>query len=197
MAAVPLTTVAIGKPLVMTADEKGLKLPRSISNAYDVYWVQMAINPRADLRGKIDTLTLFVSLKTPEAETFELIPLRYGEEQSVKTTTAVPKAELKASELSVSIGQVYSQEVSYKALKPTIVGTGIQEAEFGWSLSNDMLDMSAKKLIAIVGVPKKTSKLDLEMIVTAHTNPQMYGIIQGNVASTVPVKQSVNLSQLR
>jgi hypothetical protein len=198
VAAVLLATVAIGKPLILTAKEKGLQLPSSISAAFDVYWMQLAVNPRSDLRGKVDELSFFVSLKTPDSEALELVPLRYGDEQEVKSTTAVPQVELKAGEIGVTVGQIYSQEVSYKTLKPTIVGTGIQASEFGWSLSHEMVDMSAKRLIAIVGVPKKASKLDFDMIVNVRTNPSgWWGSVEGNVASTGPQRVSALLPQSR
>jgi hypothetical protein len=190
-----LTTVAIGIPLILTADDKKLVLPRTIANAYDVYWLQLALNPKTDLRGKVDELSFFVSLKTQDSEAFELVPLRYGQNREVKEVTKVPAAEIKAGEFGVSVGEVYSLEVSYKTLKPTIVGTGIQDSEFGWTLSDDMLDMSAKRLIAIIGVPKKSSKLDLEMIVTARTNPNFWRSLQGNIASTGPVKYSGKLGR--
>jgi len=193
--AVHLTTVAIGKPLILTAEEKGLRLPPTISEAFDVYWVQFAVNPRSDLRGKVDELSFFVSLKTPNSEALELVPLRYGQERDIKSETAIPEVKIEANKIGVSVGQIYSQEVSYKTLKPTIVGTGIQDSEFGWSLSEEMIDMSGKRLIAIVGVPKSTPKLDLEMIVTTRTNPSNWGFVQGNVASTEPVEYSARLPQ--
>ncbi len=145
-AVVLLTTVAIGHPLILRAEEKGLKLPSSISDVFDVYWVQLAVNPREDLRGKVDELSFFVSLKTPDSEALDLVPLRYGTTQDVKTDTGIPETKIKAGDFSVSLGQIYSQEISYKTLKPTIVGTGIQDSEFGWSLTDEMIDMSAKSL---------------------------------------------------
>lgn len=191
--AVFLTTVAIGKPIILTADEQNLKVPPSISKHFDVYWVQLAINPRADLRGKVDELLFFVSLKTADLEALDLVPLRYGMDTENKITTGIPEVKLEAKEVGISVGQVYSREVAYKTLKPTIVGTGLQATEFGWSLSDEMIDMSAKRLIAIVGVPKNAPKLEFEMVVTARTNPRTWGMVQGNVTSSKPESYSTKL----
>jgi hypothetical protein len=60
-----------------------------------------------------------------------------------------------------------------------------------------MLDMSAKRLIAVVGVPKKSPKLEFDMVVSAKTNSKVLGFIQGNVASSVPQKFSADLRTLR
>jgi hypothetical protein len=193
VAAVRLTTVAIGTPLILTAKEKKLSLPQSIAQAFDVYWVQFALNPRSDHRGNVDELSFFVSLKTADSEALELVPVRYGRETEVTSSIAVPSTEVKAGEIGLSIGEVYKQEVSYKALVPTIVGTGVQDSEFKWTMSDEMLDMSAKRLIAIVGVPKRTSRLDLEMIAIARTKPGWW--VQGNVASSDVQKFSGKLPQ--
>lgn len=58
-------------------------------------------------------------------------------------------------------------------MKPTIIGTGLQASEFGWVLSDEMVDMSAKRFIAIIAVPKRTKKLELEMVVNAKMNTLM------------------------
>lgn len=192
-----LTNVDVGKPLILTAKEQGLRIPSSVSKLFDVYWVQLAVNPHADLRGKFDELSFFVSLDTPHAEALELVPLRLGQEQDVTKKTETPDVKIKAGDVGISLGQIYSQEVSFKTLKPTIVGTGIQDTKFGWSLSDDMLDMSAKRLIAVIGVPHKSSKIEFEMILTAKTNPRDLGFVQGNVASSEPQKFSEKLPSAR
>ena len=91
---------------------------------------------------------------------------------------------------------MYSQEVTFKSLKPTILGTGLQQAEFGWSIRDDMLDMSAKRLIAIIGVPKGASQLELQMVITMKTKGQYLGFIQGDVATGETKSLKIDLRQL-
>lgn len=104
---------------------------------------------------------------------------------------------MEAGGVGIELGQIYGQEVTFKTLKPTIVGTGIQASKFGWTISGDMLDMSAKRLIAVVGVPKRSPKLEFDMVVSAKTNPKALGFVQGNVASSVPQRFSADLRTSR
>jgi hypothetical protein len=97
----------------------------------------VALNPLEDLQSKVDELSFFVSLKTKDAEALDLVPLRFGVEVSKKEQTGVPDVKVEAGGTGVSIGSVYSQEVTFKSLKPTIVGTGLQAAKFGWSPQAD------------------------------------------------------------
>jgi hypothetical protein len=60
-----------------------------------------------------------------------------------------------------------------------------------------MLDMPAKQLIAVVGVPKRSPKLEFDMVVSAKTNPKALGFVQGNVASSVPQNFSADLRTSR
>lgn len=190
-----ITKVDIGHPLVFPAKEKGLKIEPSISKAFDVYWLQMAINPREDLRSSLSELSFFVSLKTRDSEALDLVPLRFGQEVSTKEEHGPPEIKVEVEGTGVSVGKFYSQEITYKSLKPTIVGTGLQAAEFGWSLSDEMLDMSGKRLIAIIGVPKNARKLELQMVVSAKTKPQLWGAVQGNVGSSAPKLYGTDLHQ--
>jgi hypothetical protein len=190
-----ITKVDIGHPLLFPAKEKGLKIEPSISKAFDVYWLQMAINPREDLRSSLSELSFFVSLKTRDSEALDLVPLRFGQEVSTKEEHGLPAIKVEVEGTGVSVGKFYSQEITYKSLKPTIVGTGLQAAEFGWSLSDEMLDMSGKRLIAIIGVPKNARKLELQMVVSAKTKPQLWGAVQGNVGSSAPKLYTTDLHQ--
>jgi hypothetical protein len=104
-------------------------------------------------------------------------------EVSTKEQTGIPDVKAEAGGAGVSIGSVYSQEVTFKSLKPTIVGTGLQAANFGWSLKDEMVDMSAKRLIAIIGVPKNTRLLEGDMVVNVKTK---HWLTQGDVGSSEP-----------
>jgi hypothetical protein len=184
--AVPLTKIAIGTPLHFPAAEKKLNVERSIAKQRDIYWVQFAINPKEDLRKSVTEIAFFVTLKTKGAQAFELAPLRYGHEHEIKEERKTPEVKVETPQGGVSIGTFYGQEISYKSLKPTIVGTGLQSAEFGWVMYDEMMDMSAKRFIAIVGVPKNTKKLEFEMVVTARPSA---------VFSFFPVQEQFSASQ--
>jgi hypothetical protein len=114
------------------------------------------------------------------------------------TTTersGIPEVKFEGEGIGVSVGQVYSQEVTFKSLRPTIVGTGLQAADFGWSIRDEMLEMSAKRLIAIIGVPKNTLNLELQMVITMKTKAKYFGAIQGDVASGRPQSFTADLHQ--
>jgi hypothetical protein len=163
----PFTKVGIGTPLIMTASEKRLEVEPSISHNRNIYWVQLAINPAEDLRRSVTSLSFFVSLKTKGAVVLELAPLRFGNEQDVKVASGTPEVKIETPRGAINLGKIFNQEISYKVMKPTIIGTGLQASEFGWALSDDAIDMSAKRFVAVIGVPKKSKTLDFEMVVNA------------------------------
>lgn len=51
--AVVLDTVDIGNPLILTASEEKLRPPASILRDFDVFLVQLALNPKEDLRANL------------------------------------------------------------------------------------------------------------------------------------------------
>ena len=145
--------------------------------------------PKEDLRNYVKEITFFVVLKIKDALAYELVPLRFGREENVTEKRDSPDVKIETPTGGVSIGKFYGQEISYKILKPTIVGTGLQASEFGWALSDEMIDMSAKRFIAIIAVPKGTLKLDLEMFVGAKLN-SVKALFQDDVASSRHVEFS-------
>jgi hypothetical protein len=115
------------------------------------------------------------------------VPLRYGAEKSVTEKTQSPEVTVEGGKGKVTVGQVYEQTIEYKQLKPTILATGLHEAQFGWRLMDEIVDTSSKRLIAIVGVPKRTRELPVSMAVSGTikrwisfqsqkgtTDPQLY-----------------------
>ncbi len=189
---IKFANIKIGVPFVFSANEKHLALEGSISKRFDVYWITFAINPQIDLRGKIDEISFFISLKTTDALALDLAPIRFGQETTKKEEIGTPEIKVETPRGGVSVGRFYGQEIAYKTLKPTIVGTGILANEFGWSMSDDMVDMSAKRFVAIVGVPKGSRKLSLEMVLRARPSPQ-YGIFQQNVLNSEPINFTADL----
>lgn len=86
--AIVLDTIDIGKPLILTAAEEKLHPPASILRDFDVFLVQLALNPKEDLRGEFDEVSFFVSLRTANSEALELVPIRL-----VKSRMSKPRPE--------------------------------------------------------------------------------------------------------
>ena len=177
---VELGNVDVGRPYIFPAKEKNMTIEPSILRQFDVYWLQFAINPREDLRDKVDEISFVVALRTKDSEALALLPLRFGDEQKHTQRTNVPEIDIKApSGAGVKIGQIYGQEIEFKSLKPSIVATGLQSPNFSWTLYNEMVDMSAKRLVAIIGIPKKTMKIAFDLIVSAKAKPAIRWIKRG------------------
>jgi hypothetical protein len=193
---VPFTMVGIGNPQIITAAEKNLSISKSTARGRDIYWLQFVVNPREELRNKVQRLSFFVTLKTKGAETLELVPLRYGQERDIKEDRSIPEIKIETPQGGVSIGKILGQEISYKVLKPTVVGTGLQSSEFGWLLTDEALDMSAKRLIAIVSVPKEEKKLEFEMVITARLSGPLLGFLEGDTASSQPITSTTDLASI-
>ena len=75
--AVVLDTVDIGNPLILTAAEEKLQPPASISRDYDIFFLELALNPKEDLRSQFAELSFFVSLQNKNSEALELVPIRF------------------------------------------------------------------------------------------------------------------------
>ena len=57
--------------------------------------------------------------------------------------------------MKVAFSSVFKQTLEYSRLKPTVVGYGLQEAEFGWAFRDEAAGLGSHRVAAIVGVPKK------------------------------------------
>lgn len=192
--AVTFTKVKIGTPIIFTAREKNLKIEPSLTRSKDFYWLQLAINPTEDLRETVQDISFFTKMKTKGAQAHELAPLRFGQEHLVREERSIPEIKVEGKAIGFSLGKIFGEEVSYKVLKPTIVGTGLQASEFGWSLSDEMIDMSAKRLIAIISVPKGAKKIELEMVIVVKLKGYIY-YFKDNVASSQPIAFIGNLPE--
>lgn len=192
---VNLGDVTFGKPLVFPASEKKLKIEPSLAKAYDVYWIEFALSAGDDAVANVSDLFFAVTLQLPSAIALELVPLRYGMEITHRSTLKTPEVAVEADGNKISVGEFYEQSIEYQELKPTILATGLHEAAFGWTLKDEIVDSSSKRLIAIVGVPKKISSLAVVMHVSATLRPTMSSLFQSSKATTSPQVAVLDLSK--
>ena len=59
----------------------------------------------------------------------------------------------------VEVGEVFSRTVEYRYIRPTILGHGLQTSSFGWIFTGESPDASAKRMFAVIGVPRGTKEI--------------------------------------
>ena len=180
----------IGIHLVFTAVEKNLKVEPSLLRSYDVYWIQLAINPSEELVSRSSELRYDVTIQTPNCLVLSLQPLRVGTEEN--TTSKVSAPEVKVGD--VEVGEMFSRTIEYRQIRPTILGHGVQMSSFGWIFSDDALDASTKKLFAVVGVPKHQKEISTKMSLAAKFKGYFGTNLESDWGSTGPTQFTVNLS---
>jgi hypothetical protein len=72
----------MGRPLVFTAVEKKLQIEPSLLRDYDIYWLQLTINPSEELVDRSMELRYDVTIDTPNCLVMAIVPLRIGVEAS-------------------------------------------------------------------------------------------------------------------
>jgi hypothetical protein len=152
-------TVTFGKPIVETAAEAQLKIPKQVSDNYDVYLIQLAMTWRELPRTDLDELGF--SVKTPaDTIALSLMPLRYGEKVEVKEGTH-PTLGVEAGGVKVELGELYGRDISFSYLKPTIQAYGLQESQFSWTMRDQAIQPGAEQFLCAVGVPRHSKELTL------------------------------------
>jgi len=121
----------------------------------------------------------------------ELIPIRFGTAQTVKTETKTPDIKVETPSGSISLGEFYGTTVEYKTLRPSVLADGLQQSKFGWILLDEMIDQGTKRFAAIIGIPKGTKKITVQLVATLKTNA-LFGL-KNNVASTQPQLAEISL----
>ncbi len=182
---VRLTDIRFGQPIAFPAHDKKLAVEPSIAKRYDVYWIEFVVSPGEDVADELSELLFTVSMQDATAIALELVPLRYGTEASVKQKAQTPEVSVEAPNGGkVAVGEIYEQTIEYKELKPTVMATGLHDANFGWVIKGDALDPSSKRLIAIVGVRKNTHEIPLALTVAGTLRD--WGLFQSRRATTEP-----------
>lgn len=180
----------IGTPLVFTAAEKNLKVEASLLRNYDIYWIQLAINPSEELISRSSELRYDITIETPNCLVLAVEPLRLGTEESTSSKASIP--DIKVGD--VEVGEMFSRTVEYKYIRPTILGHGIQTSSFGWIFSDEALDASAKKLFAVVGVPKHQKQITTKMSLAAKLKGFFGTSLESDWGSTGSTPYTVQLS---
>ena len=159
-------TVAFGIPYVESSTEAKLKLPKNISDNFDVYLLHLAMTWRDLPHSELDELSYSVILPN-EATALALMPLRYGIEVEERTKSQLsPGVEVNG--VKVELGELYGREISFSYLKPTIQAYGLQESRFSWSMRDQAVQPGAEQFLCAVGVPKHSKQLNLIMSASAH-----------------------------
>jgi hypothetical protein len=179
--------VSFGTPVVTTAKEEGMMIPRSLTQRGEVYIVRFAVS-FAKIHLKIIEQLSFSVTGTANMIALELIPFKFDKETSITKTVSSPNIKIKYGENAVELGEFYKKQVVYKVLKPTIVANGLQESTFAWYMTDDAVHQGANQFIAILLVPKKEKSLTVNLEAGAKTKPTW--IAQGNAIATpsMPVK---------
>jgi hypothetical protein len=154
-----------GKPIIVPSREKHLAVEPSTLSQYEVYWVEFAFTPDEDVSKYSSEMSITISLAGTDSIALQLLPMRFGTIEDHTERSGTPELSFEQGGKKVSIGKVYEQSVEYSFLKPTIMARGLQASNFGWILKDSMVDPSAKRFVAILGVPKGTRELLCNMTI--------------------------------
>jgi hypothetical protein len=182
-------SVTFGAPYVETSAEAKLKLPKHISDSFDVYLLHLAMTWRELPRNQVDELNYYVVLPNDEIA-LSLMPLRYGIEvtEGAKNQFS-PSIEMDGAK--VELGELYGRDVSFTYLKPTIQAYGLQESRFSWSMRDQAVQPGAEQFLCAVGVPKHSRQLNLIMSASAHWSG-VYAVA-GGIETTDQIFRTVPL----
>lgn len=189
----PLAQISFGRPLVETSAEKNLNVPQSIAEEFEVYWVEFPMSIRDLPDNTCDSIRFVIDLPA-NAIAFELLPLRLGTERKVEEKRSAPAGKLSIGPNAVEIGQVWGQTVTFTSVKPTIVANGLGESSIEWLLTNEAVELGAKRFASIIGVPKTMRSIEVAMAAFA-TLPSM--LISYKVAGTETKKVAITLPLTR
>lgn len=155
---VTVADVTFGVPILYTAKDMHLKIQKSISSRWNVYWISFAFSLEVPKAIDISEIYYKISLNNNDIA-LALLPSRYGIPVQHHVTSKTPSIAVESNGNSVSVGEFYSQEVTFEQLRPTIISDGLQQSSFGWILKRDMTGEGAKHFVAILAVPKNSKNI--------------------------------------
>jgi hypothetical protein len=182
-------SVTFGAPYVEASTEARLKLPKHISDSFDVYLLHLAMTWRELPRHQVDELNYYVAVPNDEIA-LSLMPLRYGIEVTEATKNQLSPS-LEVDGAKVELGELYGRDVSFTYLKPTIQAYGLQESRFSWSMRDQAVQPGAEQFLCAVGVPKHSKQLNL--IMSASTRWTGAYAVAGGIESTDQIFRTVPL----
>jgi hypothetical protein len=175
-----LGEAGLGQPLPFTAKDKSLNVEPSLTRRYDIYWIDLAFSPSEELLGNATELRYDIAMLDDDTIALDLLPMRFGREVGEKDGMSVPSIKVG----SVEVGEMFSRTVEYKRLLPTVLSHGLQTQTFGWTFTGDSLDASAKRMFAVIGVPKGTKQVKTR--ITLEAKCREYAGFASEWASTAP-----------
>jgi hypothetical protein len=179
----------LGIPLAFTAKDKSLTVPPSLSERYDIYWLELAFSPSEELTQRVNELRYNITLLGEKILALDLLPERVGIEVNSTTRANTPNIQVNG----LVIGEMFARTVAYKYLRPTIISRGVLTSSFGWIYTDESIDASAKKMFAIIGAPKGTKRVDAEIVVMAKCS--RYLGLASEWASTARIPYEIPLPQ--
>lgn len=173
--------ITFGRPIYRFADELGFSFPESINRNYKVLWVELTVTYRDIEPNDIEEISFNVSL--PEDQfAIEMFPLRTGIDMEVGETTKSPDVTVGGKELQFSLGTFYEKNLVFKYLRPTVIGFGLRESEFSWTLKDEAVSVGSHRFSALIAAPKKIKKIKLD--ISAHVKTKDRLLIDGKIATT-------------
>jgi hypothetical protein len=173
--------ITFGIPIVYSASEKGLAIPESLRKKYDVYWVDFAVTFRGmNPKGLAE---MVVNYALPEGSVaIEIVPLEYGVDESHQESVNAPDVGIDYGGAKITVGEFFKTTVSYKYLRPTVIGYGLGQRTFSWQLEDEAIRSGSHRFAAIIGVPKNTHEVDIAMSGHVRLRQSFAGEILGGEA---------------
>ena len=178
---VNLGEITFGKPIIYTSDEVNLEIPDSLMRNYDIYYLELSATFRRLSAADLEEMAINFALPK-DAFAFALAPLEYGTEIDTTKTLKTPEIGGEFKGVKISVGEIFRRTVSYTYIKPTIIGFGLGESRFSWTLTDQAIRAGSHKFAVAIGVPKGSSSVDLEM--SAHVRMSKFLLAGGRIAGT-------------
>jgi hypothetical protein len=153
--------VTFGTPIVDAPIGSNSKVPKLISEKYDIYIIQLAMTWRDLPREDLNELGFLVEAPS-DTIALALMPLKYGIQVEEKSATRISPS-VEALGVKVDLGDIYGRDISFNYLKPTIQAYGLQESHFSWTLRDQAVLPGAERFVCAIGVPKHSKQLTLVM----------------------------------
>ena len=121
--------ITFGTPLLYPVAAKHPSIPTEWRKKYTVHQIQLALTVHELVKENITELT-FLVYAPQDCIAAELAPLKVEREEETTKTRQTPDVEVGVKGASVKIGSFLGEEVSFKALIPTLIAYGLQEKDF-------------------------------------------------------------------
>lgn len=179
---------SFGEPEVFKIDETDLKPPLSLIKKYDLYLLELKMTFKDLNYGNLNELVFGVT-SSANVRALKLIPLNIGNEVTTEKRFEVPEVKGGFEGVEIGIGSIYGEEISMRFLKPKILGSGLGEHEFYWSMTDDAVHKGSRNFFVFLGVPKGTKEILLRFWASIKYKDWYFS--QGNWARAEPLDYSL------